>query len=182
MPVPLSSLSDTINAAAQQYGLDPNLLLRQARQESGFNPNAVSKAGAIGVMQLMPGTAKDLGVNPNDPTANIYGGAHYMRQLLDRYNGDYRLALMAYNAGPGRVDAYLKGGKLPAETQNYAPAILGPSAGVPLASIATQPAQPEASPDSSPDLGAALTLRQAALIGHQLRNAQAAFNAPIMVQ
>src|SRR5579863_4917254 len=107
----------TILEAANAYGLDPDLLLRQAHQESGLNQGATSKAGARGVMQLMPETAKSLGVNPDDATENIYGGAKYMRAMLDRYNGDYSLALAAYNAGPGRVDAYLKSGKaLPGET------------------------------------------------------------------
>lgn len=112
--------------AANQYGLDPNLLLKQFQQESGLNPNVVSKAGAMGVAQLMPGTAAQLGVDPRNTTENIDGGARYMREMLDRYGGDYHLALAAYNAGPGRVDAYLAGrGQLPAETQAYVPAIMG---------------------------------------------------------
>jgi soluble lytic murein transglycosylase-like protein len=112
--------------AANQYGLDPTLYVRQIQQESGFQPNIVSKAGAMGLAQLMPGTAAQLGVDPHIPEQNLQGGAHYMRQMLDRYGGDYNLALAAYNAGPGRVDAYLAGkGQLPAETQAYVPAIMG---------------------------------------------------------
>lgn len=186
--VPLSSLQDTLAAAAQQYGLDPQILLHQAQQESGLNPNSVSKAGAIGVMQLMPGTAKDLGVNPRDPSANIYGGAHYMRQLLDRYDGNYRLALAAYNAGPARVDAYLKGRALPAETQAYVPAILGRDTPPPAPSPSpsggadtTQSVQPGVGP---PDAGAALTLRDVVLanINQRLRAAQQQFNTPLLME
>src|SRR6185503_11112216 len=171
--VPLSSL---LSSAATQYGLDPNLLLRQARQESGLHQGAVSPAGAIGVMQLMPATAKGLGVDPNDVGQNIQGGAHYLRQMLDRYNGDYNLALAAYNAGPGRVEAYLKNGTaLPSETQKYVAAIMGgnvPAAAaggsVPLASLpATQPDMPNVNP-----LAARLALSD---IGRRLQQAQQSF-------
>jgi len=170
--VPLSSL---LSSAATQYGLDPNLLLRQARQESGLNQGAVSPAGAIGVMQIMPATAKGLGVDPNDVGQNIQGGAHYLRQMLDRYNGDYNLALAAYNAGPGRVDAYLKNGAaLPSETQKYVAAIMGgnmPAVGgaVPLSSLPT--AAPGGGDGINP-MAARLALTD---IGRRLQQAQQAF-------
>lgn len=123
---PAGSAQSLVSSAASQYNLDPNLFLRQANQESGFNQRSTSSAGAIGVMQLMPGTARQLGVDPYDVGQNIQGGAQYMRQMLDRYNGDYSLALAAYNAGPGRVDAYVRNGTpLPAETQHYVATIMG---------------------------------------------------------
>lgn len=109
---------------AQKYGLDPEMFVRQIQQESGFDPNAKSSAGALGLAQLMPGTALDMGVLRIDPLQNLEGGAKYMRYLLDYYNGDYRLALAAYNAGMGNVD---KAGGIPPfpETQNYVNTIYG---------------------------------------------------------
>ena len=111
--------ADEINAAAARHRLDPALLKALIRQESNFNPNAVSPAGAKGLTQLMPGTAAALGVkNPLDPAQAINGGAKYLRQQLDRFGGDVRKALAAYNAGPGAVARH--GGVPPyAETQNY---------------------------------------------------------------
>lgn len=107
--------------AAQRYGLDPNIFVRQIRQESNFNPNAVSGAGAIGIAQIMPGTAKGWGVDPHDPIASLNAAAKNMAAYVKKY-GSYRDALVAYNAGPGRV-----GGALPAETQAYIKTILGSS-------------------------------------------------------
>ena len=114
-----SPYSAQIDAAAQKYGLDPALLKGLIKQESGFNPNAGSSAGAQGLTQLMPGTARSLGcTNPLDPAQSIDAGARYLRQQLDTFGGDVRKALAAYNAGPGAVQRY--GGVPPyGETQNY---------------------------------------------------------------
>ena len=112
-----------ITAAAQKYGLDPALLAGLVKQESGFDPNAGSPAGARGLTQLMPGTAAGLGVtNVLDPVQSLDGGARYLRQQLDAFGGDVARALAAYNAGPGAVTRY--GGVPPyAETQNYVRAV-----------------------------------------------------------
>jgi soluble lytic murein transglycosylase-like protein len=123
-PAPASSsFGDAINAAGAQYGVDPSLLRALIQQESGFDPNATSAAGAQGLTQLMPSTAAGLGVtNPYDPVQSIDGGAKYLREQLDRFGGDEQLALAAYNAGPGAVQKY--GGVPPyAETQNYVRAV-----------------------------------------------------------
>jgi soluble lytic murein transglycosylase-like protein len=108
-----------ITAAAQKHGIDPALLAGLVKQESNFNPNAGSPAGARGLTQLMPGTAVGLGVtNVLDPIQSLDGGAKYLRQQLDAFGGDVTRALAAYNAGPGAVQRY--GGVPPyAETQNY---------------------------------------------------------------
>jgi soluble lytic murein transglycosylase-like protein len=113
-----------IDSAAQTYGIDPAILKGLIKQESGFNPNAGSPAGAQGLTQLMPGTAAALGVTDvHDPAQSIDGGARYLKQQLDRFGGDYSKALAAYNAGPGAVQRY--GGVPPyAETQNYVKSIL----------------------------------------------------------
>jgi soluble lytic murein transglycosylase-like protein len=114
-----------IDAAAGRYGIDPSLLRALVRQESGFDPAATSPAGAQGLTQLMPATAASLGVaNPLDPLQSLDGGARYLRQQLDRFGGDERLALAAYNAGPGAVARF--GGVPPyAETQAYVERVLG---------------------------------------------------------
>jgi soluble lytic murein transglycosylase-like protein len=112
-----------IDAAAAKYSVDPALLRGLIRQESNFNPNAGSPAGARGLTQLMPGTAAALGVDPSVPAQAIEGGAKYLRQQLDKFGGDPAKALAAYNAGPGAVQRY--GGVPPyAETQNYVRKVL----------------------------------------------------------
>lgn len=116
---PAVDLNQVVNAASASYHLDPDLVNSVIHAESGFNPRAVSRKGAQGLMQLMPGTAGRLGVvNPLDPEANIGGGTRYLRQLLERYNFDLIKALAAYNAGPLRVEQY--GGVPPyRETRAY---------------------------------------------------------------
>jgi cell wall-associated NlpC family hydrolase len=114
-----------IVAAATANGVSPALVKAVVRAESGFDPNAVSRAGAQGLMQLMPSTAAGLGVtDPFDPKQNLMGGAKFLRQLLDRFGGDPSKALAGYNAGPGAVEKY--GGIPPyEETQAYVPKVLG---------------------------------------------------------
>lgn len=113
-----------LEQAAARNGLSTGLLKAVVRAESGFNPNAVSRTGAQGLMQLMPGTARALGVtNALDPAQNIEGGARYLRHLMDKFN-DPTLAIAAYNAGPGSVERY--GGVPPfTETQNYVREVQG---------------------------------------------------------
>jgi soluble lytic murein transglycosylase-like protein len=114
-----------IDAAAARYGIDPALLRGLVRQESGFDPRAHSSVGAMGLTQLMPGTAASLGVtDPYDPVQSLDGGARYLREMLDRFGDDPAKALAAYNAGPGAVARF--GGVPPyAETQHYVQNILG---------------------------------------------------------
>lgn len=113
-----------INAAATKYGLDPALLAGLVKQESGFNPTARSAAGAQGLTQLMPATARSLGVvDATDPAQALEGGGKYLREQLDRFGGDESLALAAYNAGPGAVERF--GGVPPySETQAYVKHVL----------------------------------------------------------
>ncbi len=119
-----SQILDMVTMISDKYGVDDRLVKALIRQESGFNPNAKSKAGAMGLMQLMPATAKSLGVqNAFNPVQNVDGGVRYLKSMLEKYNGNIILALAAYNAGPGAVDKYA--GVPPyEETQNYVKNIL----------------------------------------------------------
>lgn len=104
---PSSSIDQIISRAADKYNLPKKLINAVIRQESNFNPDAVSHAGASGLMQLMPATARGLGVTDVfDPEQNVFAGTKYLRQMMDKYNGNLELALAAYNAGPGNVDKY----------------------------------------------------------------------------
>ena len=113
-----------VHQLAARFDLSPALIEALVWQESRWRENAVSPVGARGLAQLMPGTARELGVNPDDPLANLEGGARYLRQQLDRFDGDVEKALAAYNAGPGRVE---KAGGIPRirETQTYVAAVMG---------------------------------------------------------
>jgi soluble lytic murein transglycosylase-like protein len=117
--IPVANIREMIKKAAKENNLRPELLEAVVQVESGYNPDAVSSKGASGLMQLMPATAHALGVSdPFDPEQNLMGGAKYLRQQLDRFNGDEKKALAAYNAGPGAV---LRFNGVPPyrETQNY---------------------------------------------------------------
>ena len=152
---------------ANRYGLDPDIFIRQIQQESGFNPQARNRrTGATGLGQVMAATAQDpgFGVAPLrdrlDPVENLRFSAEYMRAMLDKYDGDYRLALAAYNAGPGVVD---RAGGIPAyeETQNYVAKILG-------GQIRPEPrpeglGQPSMRPEPRPFVGPAAEQRNQAI-------------------
>jgi len=125
-----AQIENAIAISSKKYGVDENLIRAIIKVESDFNPKCTSKAGAKGLMQLMPENCRDLGVkNPYDIYENIDGGTRHIKEYLDRYNGDTKMALMAYNGGPTRMrkrgvnspeDIYL----MPKETQNYVPKVM----------------------------------------------------------
>ena len=119
-----AEINDLITKYSDKNGLDEDFVKAVINQESGFNPNATSHCGAMGLMQLMPSTAQGLGVkNAYDAEQNIEGGTKYLKGLMDRFNNDKSLALAAYNAGPNAVKKY--GGIPPyTETQNYVKSVL----------------------------------------------------------
>lgn len=128
----MASILATLASAAAQYGLDPNFVTAVARRESNLNPNAVSPAGAKGIMQLMDATAAMLGVtNPFDPTQNINAGVKYLASLLSQFAGDAAKALAAYDWGPGNVAKAIQTwgadwlSHAPQETQDYVQALTG---------------------------------------------------------
>lgn len=118
-PVAPEEIDRLVSANSATWNVDPALIKAIIANESGFNANATSNAGAQGLMQLMPGTASGLGVTDSyDPAQNVWGGTRYMRGLLDRFGGNVPLAVAAYNAGPNAVERY-NGVPPYAETQNY---------------------------------------------------------------
>lgn len=119
-----AAYSAKIAELSERYGLSPKLLAALVWQESRWRADAVSPAGARGLAQLMPATARYLGVDPDDPYANLEGGARYLREQLDRFDGDLEKALAAYNAGPGRVQQ-AQGIPRIRETQEYVASIMG---------------------------------------------------------
>lgn len=122
--MPMDKMDPIIKKAVAQEGVDEKLVRSVIEKESAYRPCAVSSAGAQGLMQLMPGTARDLGVTDAfDPQQNIEAGTRYLKQMLAKYNNNIELALSAYNAGPGRVD---QAGGVPAipETKEYVIGIL----------------------------------------------------------
>lgn len=134
IPMSYTMANDYVSMARQaaiDAGISPDAFVRQIQQESGFNPNAGSPAGAEGIAQFMPATAASMGVNPYDPSSALPGAARLMASLAAQFGGDYSKALAAYNAGAGAVDsAVAQGGGnwlayMPAETQNYVAVIMG---------------------------------------------------------
>jgi soluble lytic murein transglycosylase-like protein len=125
-----TGLRAVAHQAATDAHINPALFKAQIQQESGFNPHAVSPAGAIGVAQIMPGTAAELGVNPRDPNSALHGAARLMSGNVKMFGGDYAKALAAYNAGPGAVQSAVASSgsnwlsQLPYETQHYVKTIM----------------------------------------------------------
>lgn len=147
---PSAAYDPYFDASGAKYGVNPALLREVARQESGFNSGASSPAGAVGLMQFMPGTAAGLGINPSDPAQAVDGAARLLSGYLKNYGGDVGKALAAYNAGPGAVAQY--GGVPPfAETQNYVRTIMGRLGGASGTAAAAAAANPGGS-SSDPGL------------------------------
>jgi hypothetical protein len=141
-------LEKLIHKYANRFGVDPSLVRAVMRHESGFNPHAVSPKGAMGLMQLMPGTASSMGVNnPFDPEQNIAGGVGYLRHCLDRFGHSVPLAVAAYNAGPARV-AKSKGVPAIRETQAFVKNVIGTYTGRPPAPL--PPAKSKDKPKAKP--------------------------------
>jgi len=156
-PVDLGVHNDLVESEARRQNLDPDLVRRMVHRESAGHPGAVSSRGAVGLMQLMPGTAAALGVkNLSDPAENVRGGTRYLRQLLDRYDGDREAALAAYNWGPGKVSRVIAAhgddwlAHVPGQVRRYVTELLAPAAAKPAtvktdaAAAATPAAQPAA--------------------------------------
>lgn len=142
------------DAAGKEWNVDPRLLRAVMLRESAGDPNAVSPKGATGLMQIMPSTGADLGVtDPRDPAQSIFGGAKYLSQQLDKY-GNVPMALAAYNAGPGRVDAYLANrASLPAETMAYVPSVTARYAQARAVKPAAQNGEPSVATAPAPAIG-----------------------------
>jgi soluble lytic murein transglycosylase-like protein len=162
-------VSELVSAAAREQSLDPALLKAVIRQESAFKPCAVSLKGAQGLMQLMPATARELHVaDVFDPAQNVQAGAAYLKQMLQRYQGDLRLALVGYNAGPSRADQAAEE-PYPLETQNYVASILADLGIDPPASAS---AQEDLAPPDDPDD----TDQEVAPIGSEAQSTTHAFS------
>lgn len=149
------SAIDLVRNAAKKHGVDENLALAVMMQESGGNQKSVSHAGAIGLMQLMPGTAKGLGVNPHDPAQNADGGVRYLKQMLDEFGGNVNDALTAYNWGPGNMRKHIRNGRsgaVPKEAREYATRVNGRMES--LGKSAGSPSQASARSSPSPRLAA----------------------------
>jgi hypothetical protein len=156
-PLPDTALAPLIVKHAQEQGIDPSLVRLVIQKESGFNPQAVSPKGAMGLMQLMPGTASMLGVqDPFNPDQNINGGVRYLKHCLERFNNDVCLALAAYNAGPENVAKH-QGVPPFAETRNYVANIMREYTGQPV----DMPAPPSILPSPNPLAGRTLPKKTA---------------------